>query len=314
MTNINPKKSLAIAAMLIFNLFAFSRLAVAQSTFGGGNGTYDNPYIISTTDHLDQLAADVNGGNWYNGKFFSLQADLDYTGKTYTPIGRYPKGFSGEFFGNNHSINNVTVVGDGTDIGIFGCLRNQAKVTDLTLGGNSRLEGRSSVGGIAGYVEDNKEIYRCHVGADVVIAARDNSNSHIGGFGGIVGGANGDFTIRNCTSRATLTNSGISRCTGMGGIIGTTMFGGTIEDCISFSPIDCGNDVGGIVGQIYSETPTVQRCFYTNFIGGGIQGHDTDGALWIGTVSFGENVSGTHSLTPPFGTATHPISAKAETW
>ena len=38
MTNINTKKSLAIAAMLIFNLFAFSLLAVAQTAFGGGSG------------------------------------------------------------------------------------------------------------------------------------------------------------------------------------------------------------------------------------------------------------------------------------
>ena len=294
--------------LLLLLLLAMTTAAQAQSIFGGGSGTYADPYIISTTDHLDQLAADVNGGNWYNGKFFSLQADLDYAGKTYTPIGRYPNGFGGEFFGNNHSINNVTVVGDGTNIGIFGCLMNQAKVQDLTLGGNSRLEGSGSVGGIAGYVENNKEICRCHVGADVNIAARDNPNSDIDSFGGIVGAANGDFTIRNCTSRATLTNSGIGRCTGMGGIIGTTMFGGTIEDCISFSPIDCGNDVGGIVGQIYSGTLTVQRCFYTNFFGGGIQGHDTDGALWIGTVSFGENVSGTlpyatcwDATTPYFG-------------
>ena len=288
-------KKLVAAMMLLFFLSYGASNAFAQSTFGGGNGTYADPYIISTTDHLDQLAADVNGGNWYNGKFFSLQADLDYAGKTYTPIGRYPKGFSGEFFGNNHSINNVTVVGDGTDIGIFGCLRNQAKVTDLTLGGNSRLEGRGSVGGIAGYIEDNKEICRCHVGADVVIAARDNPISDISGFGGIVGNANGDFTIRNCTSRATLTNSGIGRCTGMGGIIGTTATAdeGMIEDCTSFSPIDCANNVGGIVGWIYSGTPTVQRCFYTNFFGGGIQGHDTDGAKRMGTVTFGENVSGT---------------------
>ena len=125
--------------LLLLLLLAMTTAAQSQSIFGGGNGTYADPYIISTTDHLDQLAADVNGGNRYDGKFFSLQADLDYAGKTYTPIGRYPEGFGGEFFGNNHSINNVTVVGDGTDIGIFGCLRNQAKVKDLTLGVNSLL-------------------------------------------------------------------------------------------------------------------------------------------------------------------------------
>ena len=100
----------------------------------------------------------MNGGTWYHGVCFRLKANLDYSGKTFTPIGRYPNGFGGVFDGNGHSINNVTVVGDGVDIGIFGCLMNQAGVGHLTLGGNSRLEGRVNVGGIVGYIDGNVEI------------------------------------------------------------------------------------------------------------------------------------------------------------
>ncbi len=54
-------KKLVAAMMLLFFLSYGASNAFAQSTFGGGNGTYADPYIISTTDHLDQLAADVNG-------------------------------------------------------------------------------------------------------------------------------------------------------------------------------------------------------------------------------------------------------------
>lgn len=284
--NTNSLKTKAKRAKTLLLLLALALTTTAQAQFGGGSGAIDDPYLIYTTDQLDQLAANVNGGTWYHGVCFRLKANLDYSGKTFTPIGRYPNGFGGVFDGNGHSINNVTVVGDGVDIGIFGCLMNQAGVGHLTLGGNSRLEGRVNVGGIVGYIDGNVEIGRCYVGADVVIAARDNSNSGISNFGGIVGGANGNFWIGGCTSWATLTNSGIDRCTGMGGIIGTTMTGGTIEDCTSLSPISGSNDVGGIVGWIFSGTPVVEDNLYTNFLGGGIQGIDTDGAAHMGRISF----------------------------
>ena len=44
--------------------------AWADSTFGGGDGSEKNPYIIRTTAQWDQLATDVNGGTNYSGKYF----------------------------------------------------------------------------------------------------------------------------------------------------------------------------------------------------------------------------------------------------
>ncbi|MBR5910948.1 MAG: hypothetical protein IKZ55_03105, partial [Bacteroidales bacterium] len=280
-------KSSRLKTLLLAALFVLLVPLATKAQFGGGSGTVTDPYLIYTTDHLDQLAADVNGGNWHHGHYFQLMADLDYTGKTFTPIGKYPNGFMGEFNGMNHSINNVTVVGNDSYVGIFGCLQNQAQVRHLTLGGNSRMEGCGTVGGIAGYIDGEVKVYNCHVGASVVIAAHDNPNSDIADFGGIVGTASGNFTIGGCTSRATLTNNGVGRCTGMGGIVGTTI-GGEIEYCTSLSPINCSNAVGGIVGRVDNATPTVQNCLYTNFLGGGIQGVDTDGAAHMGRISFGD--------------------------
>lgn len=86
MTKNTISQMAAIAALIFFNIFAFSRLAVAQ--FGGGSGTDYDPYLINNTDQLDQLAADVNNGNTYENVWFKLMDDLDYTNKTYTPIGR----------------------------------------------------------------------------------------------------------------------------------------------------------------------------------------------------------------------------------
>lgn len=80
----------------------------AWAQFGGGSGTQWDPYIIKTTDHMTELANAVNGGNNYLDTYFRLDADLDYTGKTYTIIGDYDKNdnaaFCGKFDGNGHTI------------------------------------------------------------------------------------------------------------------------------------------------------------------------------------------------------------------
>lgn len=126
--NLLQKAKAPMIALILFNLFAFSAIAQAQNSYGGGTGTYTDPYIISTTDHLDQLAANVNSGMEYQNVYFKLMDDLDYTGKTYTPIGNsYWEGgsesyhkFFGIFNGNNHSINNVTIYSEGGYCGLFG--------------------------------------------------------------------------------------------------------------------------------------------------------------------------------------------------
>ncbi len=82
---------------ILFTLF-FATGAFAESTFSGGDGSANNPYLIANTDDMDQLAADVNAGgeNLYYGKHFRLTSNLDYTnvtkdeaGNNYTPVGLF---------------------------------------------------------------------------------------------------------------------------------------------------------------------------------------------------------------------------------
>ena len=53
--------------------------AQSSSTFGGGDGSAQNPYIIKTAEHWNQFASDVNGGNTYSDKYFLLDADITIT-------------------------------------------------------------------------------------------------------------------------------------------------------------------------------------------------------------------------------------------
>lgn len=97
---------------LILTVLAAALPSAAWAQFGGGIGTKYSPYIISTTDHMTELANNVNGGERYFGKYFRLDADLDYTGKTYTVIAANSNSnsnpyFCGNFNGNGHTISGV---------------------------------------------------------------------------------------------------------------------------------------------------------------------------------------------------------------
>lgn len=45
-------------------------------SYNGGNGTYDNPYIISTPQELSLLATEVNNGNTYENMYFEITNDI----------------------------------------------------------------------------------------------------------------------------------------------------------------------------------------------------------------------------------------------
>ena len=82
------------------------------------SGTSADPYLIKTKADLNQLASDVNSdANLYAGSYFRLEANLDYTGETYTPIGcyYYNKTFQGNFDGNGKTISGITVSRTGNN-------------------------------------------------------------------------------------------------------------------------------------------------------------------------------------------------------
>lgn len=77
---------------------------------------------------------DVNGGNNYTGKYVKLAANIDLTGKAWTPIGNTTSStgtvFSGIFDGGNFTISNLS-----GDNGLFGYINN-GTVKNLTINAN----------------------------------------------------------------------------------------------------------------------------------------------------------------------------------
>ena len=318
-----PQHFKTLLLLLLLGIAAVPK-GFAQNTFGGGNGTEESPYIISTTDHLDALAANVNSGIDYDGNYFRLDADLDYTGKTYTPIGNsYMEGgsesyhkFKGIFNGNNHSINNVTIYTEGGYCGLFGYVGWRGKIHNLTLGGQSSITAVGLAGGIAGVIDD-AEIIGCNVGENVVITVHPRANNYgvkPKNFGGIVGESGGK--VKDCISRATVSNGDIGKTEYIGGIAGT-LYNNPMEDCYFLGVVDATgstNYVGDILGRLYEGGQLVSNYYHTSNRHGGVDGNDTDNAKWMGTISCVSPVSGYGTLYVFNDGTTRYFGANSFTW
>ena len=247
-------------------LFMLTSTTAVWAQFGGGSGTESSPYLISTTAHMEQLAADVNDGNKYEGTYFKMTQDIDYAGGSHTPIGCDTgsawHNFCGHFDGDGHSILNVKIDGN-KEVALFG-RAFYGSIKNLTLGGNSLVTGKNGVAGIVGQ-GFALSIINCHVAKDVTIRANGFQTSVA--VGGIVGCLDGGssrvnvYYIRNCTNAATVEFKGTYGAQYMGGIIGYTRntMGTTIQNCYNVgavNPVGVGGTeancqyIGGIVGWI----------------------------------------------------------------
>ena len=306
----NPWSQTHTLLLLLLALFA---PVAAQAQFGGGTGAFYSPYIIATTDHWLALADSVNNGNDYYGKHFFMNNDLDFEGIDFNPIGgAWLDGdftaFSGTFNGGYHRILNVQV-GGTLNIGLFGCL-SFATVKNLTLGGNSRIEGKFFVGGIAGSA-GCCDIINCHVEKTVTIAATAYQSSYIGGIIGSCYNAVSEsgYQIRYCTNAATVTKNGNHGVDCIGGIAGEiTSWGQAIRDCKNYGAVSGFEYVGGIVGFFKFNQPgnTLENCYtggYCTLYGvgqpGSSQGINLEGqAVSMHTITFGEDMQGLVNVNP----------------
>ncbi|MBR7028345.1 MAG: hypothetical protein IKI05_02920 [Bacteroidaceae bacterium] len=267
----------------LFALFALLLPSAAWAQYGGGSGSQWDPYIIKTTDHMTALADAVNGGNNYLDTYFRLDADLDYTGKTYTIIGDYDKNdnaaFCGKFDGNGHTISGVQInrtasAKNSTNIGLFGTILFSVVIENLTLSA-STIKGRCFIGGIVGCTGEGYStvgrgptVRNCHVTDDVTLETIDmkvqgsSGWQYSGSLGGIIGyvGFSPTALIGNCTSAATIIAS--TRSEAIGGIVGDCGKKTPITGCTFTGTISGGTGyVGGILGLNYKNTATLTDCY-----------------------------------------------------
>ena len=187
----------------------------------------------------------------FDGKAFTLNTDIDLSGKNFMPIGGVDKGeaFQGTFDGNGHTIYGLTqsgwdlgyYYGQSAGMGLFGWV-GDATIKNLTMDGTEISMEAVVMGAVAGYA-----------GGDCTFDNITVKNSKIANYnwdtGGIVGqvyGTDSTFVFKNITIDSTTTISGHwgTWDVSAGGVIGRTADGVkvTMENVTVACVLDVFND------------------------------------------------------------------------
>lgn len=258
-----------------------------------GDGTPDDPYLISTADDLRHLAVSVNQGRRYAGITFRMTQDIDLEFFPWTPIGSTASlFFSGSFDGAGHVVKNVYLNSSSAYNGLFGYLLS-ATISNLGIAPGGTLKCQASgtcyLGAIAGYAKTST-IADCNNQMTVGCAVYGSGfpDCHVGG---IVGYAQGSL-ISGCSNSGVVTGSAASNTgtssntsnsdSNAGGICGSasggTMFGCSNSGAVTSTVTAGGSNfwarsrAGGIVGESTSSTMT--DCTNSATING--KGYDMD--------------------------------------
>ncbi|OKZ12953.1 MAG: hypothetical protein BHV76_00495 [Phocaeicola plebeius] len=204
----------------------------------------------------------------------TLTADIDLTGKEWTPIGDNDNRYTGTFDGGNYTITGLTVNQEGTNyVGLIGFIGSDGTVKNVKLE-NVNITGSYYVGGVVGY--NSGSVTACTASGSV-------SGSYY--VGGVVGGNFG--TVTACTSSGSVSGSiyvggvvgdnygTVTACTASGSVEGRSNVGGvvgynssgSVTACTSSGSVEGSIDVGGVVGDNYG---SVTACYWSDYAGNGI--------------------------------------------
>jgi len=134
------------------------------------SSNFDYRYVNGDYMLANEIDASVTS-SWNSGQGFACLGALKQLPMG-TPSG-FQGGFTGSLDGMGYTISDLTIDRSGESyVGLFGCLTESARVTNLTLSGS--ISGQSSVGGIAG---KNLGLIR-----NVANKAAVKGNSSVGGI------------------------------------------------------------------------------------------------------------------------------------
>ena len=277
-----------LALCLVMTLVPMTAFAEETPSFGGGTGTQEDPWLITSQEDLIALAEFLNSGNAETfdteaagigncyGYYFKQTADIDLTGVSWEPIGYSGSYyFAGNYNGDGHSITNPVSTGKVDPEGFatagifgwvaFGSVENlHVKNANFVAIGQNNY---SYVGGIAG-VCYGSSIENCSVVNSSLESKRNNNNNCAGS---IVGYSTGG-TFEKCAAE----NNQVKTMAYGGGFVGEVdddpAYGAgksTFTNCYTANcSVSSKTDdvqgvslVGGFAGEMTDSRLTIQNCY-----------------------------------------------------
>ncbi len=255
--------------------------------FASGSGTANDPYIIKTKEHLNNVRN-------YLSAHFRMDADIIFSPSDFAQGGEYYHngtgwqpiggtlfdGFSGFFDGNNHTVTGLQI--DQAYAGLFmvvwgGTVQN-LKLASINISVGENVE-YAHVGGIAASVENAGIIENCYVSGSISAVSVETCTA-----GGIVGHLDG--TVQNCCNNAYIQCESSSSFVYAGGIAGEAVREtSNISNCqntqsvtgMGYSETHVGGIVGLVGGMVSDDTDavlTITQCYNTATVSATTQ-HDS---------------------------------------
>ena len=229
------------------------------SLYEEGDGTVENPYVITTLGGLQQIKANPSAN-------YVLGCDIDAAGAELKHTSAYS--FSGSLDGQNHIISNLKIVGrpfipnivaaEGTAEGSQGATVKNINFLNPEFTANGSNTGLLTANA-TGAMISNIHVYGGKVTGEESIA-------------GLVGKASLYTNISECSFNGEVT------CTGdeaAAGIAGTLQTSSTISACAFNGTINGGSSLGGIVSETHSNAGTIANCH----VKADIKGKNTIGGI-----------------------------------
>ena len=278
--------SLLLTLCLAMTFVPMAAFAAEAPSFGGGTGTQQNPWLITSQADLIALAEFLNSGNAEtfdsenagvgncHGYYFKQTADIDLTGVTWEPIGYSGDYyFAGNYDGDGHTISNATSTGKNDANGFatagifgwvaFGSVENlHVKNANFVATGQNNY---SYVGGIAALCYASS-IKNCSVVNSSLESRRNNNNNCAGS---IVG-----YSYNGIFEKCAAENNRVTSMAYAGGFVGeqadeknvgkSTFTNCYTANCTVTAKTDKTNGLsfaGGFVGEVTRNALTVVNCY-----------------------------------------------------
>lgn len=238
--------------------------------YGGGNGTINDPYIISNVEHLKNISKNMNS-------YYILTSDIIVDKENWTPIGTYKwmahttpsTPFTGTLDGGRHKIKfKIDVQGNSGDLdynysyGLFGSIigaiiknliiESNIKTIDKNTNESCIIDNDKSphspiAGAIAGWGK-NCIIENCTANVYNSLLFHGNRDTGCTRVGGLLGSSI-KCKFSNCTITGTVNSRGFHAASG--GIVGTTTDKNCFENC-NASNVKLKSETGWLFGSNHS--------------------------------------------------------------
>lgn len=246
------------------------------SSFAGGTGESDKPYLIETAEQLARMAYLINGSSYasYNTKSYELTADIDLSAHYWVPIGN-DHDFMGTFYGGYHVIKGMTCyMSSATDsnykvgCALFGNAKQNAEIYSFSMTGISITTASVAfdtskyykfAGVVAQLSCDSGSCMLFNVNIFGTIQSSFSGSPYELLMGGAVGyaqnagisGIQSYVTIRDSSS----SSSSSTRNAYCGGVVGwaasgCSLYGTAMLGYIDFYGLGTNSGGGGLVGQL----------------------------------------------------------------